>query len=163
MLERILQTIKNYFIMEVHSGVFSISDGMLEDIDFLLDGQYFKIHGSVLNDGIYQWPATGLSDEVFKGEIWALAVPKELVDLAGEVTAWTQANADVIRSPYMSESFGGYSYSKGSGGGAGAGSGGVSWKSVFADRLAPWRKARYDARDADRKGGGVSNGDSRYY
>ena len=163
MLERILQTIKNYFIKEVHSGIFSISDGALEDIDFLLDGQYFKIHGSVLNDGVYKWPEAGLLDEVFEGEIWVLAVPKDLADLAGEVTAWMQANADVIRSPYTSESFGGYSYSKGGGSGAGAGSGGVSWQSVFADRLAPWRKARYDARDADRKGGGVSNGDSRYY
>lgn len=151
MLERILQTIKNYFIREVYSGIFSISDGVLLDIDFLLDGQYFKIHGSVLNDGVYQWPATGLSDEVFEGEIWALAVPKDLADLADEVTTWTQANADVIRSPYTSESFGGYSYSKGGGSGASAGSGGVSWQSVFADRLAPWRKARYDARDAERK------------
>ena len=42
-------------------------------------------------------------------------------------------------SPYMSESFGGYSYSKGASNTASGGSV-VTWQDAFKTRLAPWRK-----------------------
>lgn len=145
MLEQILREIKNYFIREVWSGNFSIESGAL-DVDFLLDGQYFKIQGSIFNDGVYQYPASDLKDEEFEGEIWALAVPPSVISLAEEVTDWNTANDAVIKSPYTSESFGGYSYSKASSSSRGNGeSAGVTWKSVFADKLNEWRKIRYES------------------
>lgn len=145
MLEQILREIKDYFIREVWVGDFSIEGGSLASVNFLLDGQYFKIHGSVLNDGIYQYPAYDLKDEDFTGEVWALAVPPSVIELSEEISNWQAANADIIRSPFTSESFGGYSYTKASGNsGNGSNFSGTSWKSVFADRLNTWRKIRYE-------------------
>lgn len=144
MLEQILRSIKDYFIKEVWAGIFVISDGNLSGVDFLKTGQYFKICGSDLNDGVYMYPATGMKDETFKGEVWALSIPPDIVSLASEVSAWQTANADVIMSPFSSESFGGYSYSKATAKSGSEGSGSVTWETVFADRLNVWRKIRYE-------------------
>jgi len=144
MLEQILRSIKNYFIKEVWSGNFNISDGNLSGVDFLKSGQFFKIYGSDLNDGVYEYPATDLRDETFKGEVWVLSIPPEIIALSNEISAWETANADALKSPFSSESFGGYSYSKATSASGSGGSGGVTWASVFASKLSNWRKARYD-------------------
>lgn len=129
--------LNNYFDKERIFNVFSISDGTIElDIQ---EGQYFRIVGSVFNDGVYQYPVEGLHDEVFDGAIWVMAVPKEAVDLVAEINTWLETYSDVINSPYQSESFGGYSYSKGR---AGESSNMPTWKSMFASRTSKWRKIR---------------------
>ena len=154
MLEEVLRAIKDYFIREVRTGTFSIVDGSL-DADFLVSGQYFKINGSLLNDGVYQWPTDKLTDETFAGEVWAMAVPKAVIALAEDVEAWQQkyGTADsAAMSPYNSESFGGYSYSKSAASGGSGGAGGVSWQSVFASRLNQWRKIRYEPFDRGNDG-----------
>lgn len=145
MLEQILRLIKDYFIREVWSGNFVISEGMVSDIDFLKEGQYFKIYGSDLNDGVYQYPAKNLHDEEFKGEIWALSIPKEVLDIAKDVDDWVAKYSDVMYSPYSSESFGGYSYSKAQGYTSTGGGMLSTWESVFASRLNQWRKVRYES------------------
>lgn len=144
MLEQILRVIKNYFITEVYAGTFNISDGSLS-ADFLKQGQYFKIEGSILNDGVYQYPVTGLLDETFDGEIWAMAVPPSVIALSEEIQAWCEKNKEVLDSPFTSESFGGYSYSKGTGGGGSGISAPITWKEAFASRLNTWRKVRYES------------------
>lgn len=146
MLEQILRSIKNYFIKEVWSGTFVISGGNLSDVDFLKEGQYFKIYGSDLNDGVYEYPAATLRDEEFTGEVWVLKVPQEIVDIANEKAAWIEANADVLNSPYASESFGGYAYSKTAAAyGSSANGGGVTSGTVFDEKLKQWRKIRYES------------------
>ena len=113
MLEQVLMNIRNWFTVEggIHSGTFSIKDGGIT-LPFLADGQYFRIIGSVFNDGLHQYPATDLVDEEFSGVIWALAIPPAVVDLADEIQKWQEKNGEVASSPFSSESFGGYSYSK---------------------------------------------------
>lgn len=146
MLEEVLRVIKDYFIREVHSGTFSIVGGALV-ADFLLDGQYFKISGSTFNDGVYKYPAKDLTDETFTGEVWAMAVPKAVIALVEDIEAWQQKYGSIdsqAMSPFTSESFGGYSYGKTVGGSAGSGSA-SSWQTVFASRLNPWRKIRYES------------------
>lgn len=145
MLEQTLRELKNYFIDVAWFGHFSITGGVLDlhGRDVLLDGQYFKIHGSVLNDGVYQWPVSGLRDEEFDGEVWALKIPKAVVEAANAKAVWVAANADVLNSPFSSESFGGYSYSK-KGSAAGSAGAGVTGGTVYDDALRQWRKARYD-------------------
>lgn len=146
MLEQILDYIHNYFIKERHNGSFTIQDGELNGAsDFLLSGQYYKINGSVFNDGVHQLPlngeSSGLTDETFVGEIWAMAVPPTVVALSDEIELWVEKYGQVLNSPYNSESFGGYSYTK-SNGGTGS-SGNVKpfgWESVFGSRLNHWRK-----------------------
>ena len=79
------------------------------------------------------WP-TG---ETFTGEIWALAVPGAVIDLAVEIEAWETKNGAVSTGPYQSESFGGYSYTKATDAQTG---GAVTWQSAFRSRLNQWRK-----------------------
>ena len=141
MLTELCAELKNYFLRDreadIHYGEYTISGGSI-DLPFLLDGQYFRIVGSVLNDGVYQYPVYGLTDEEFTGAVWAMAVPPAVVALADDIEAWNENNADALASPYTSESFGGYSYTKASGN---AESGGAySWKDQFASRLTKWRR-----------------------
>lgn len=141
MLEQILNEIHNWFQRDIVSGTYTIQDGSIA-LPFLQDGQYFRICGSVFNDGLHQYgPAMELlQDETFTGAVWALAIPKSVVDLADEIAAWKEKYRAVIDSPYTSESFGGYSYSKASGAGDSTGSGG--WQAAFRARLNPYRKLR---------------------
>ena len=75
-----------------------------------------------------------LTDEEFEGEIWAMAVPKELLDLVDEIGAW------LVKYPitgYISEKFGNYSYSQRTNFRSNAA---ISWQDVFSVRLNRWRK-----------------------
>ena len=139
MLEEIMDYIHNYFEQAICRGTFTISSSSLQDVDFLQEGQYFRILGSVFNDGIYQYPCNSLIDEQFTGEIWALAIPQRVVALAEEITAWNEKYSDTLNSPYQSESFGGYSYTKRAGNSSG-GSDTLSWKTQFKSQLNHWRK-----------------------
>ena len=138
MLEQVLMNIRRWFPVEggIHSGTFTIKDGGIT-LPFLADGQYFRIVGSVFNDGLHQYPAADLTDETFTGSVWALAVPKAVIDLAYEIQKWQEKNADALSSPYSSESFGGYSNSKATDAETG---GAVTWQSAFKQQLSAWRK-----------------------
>ena len=117
---------------------------MLE-ADFLLPGQYFRVMGSLFNDGVHQYGNDFLNDEDFTGSVWSLAIPVAVIKLSEDIDAWRakyEAPDSSAMSPYMSESFGGYSYSKGSAiSGTGTG-GATSWRTSFASRMNAWRKLR---------------------
>lgn len=113
---------------------YTIEDGALE-LPFLVPGQYFRIVGSALNDGVYRYPAYGLQDETFDGAVWGMRVPLAVLTIAAEIDAFN-ASASGSVSPYTSESFGGYSYTRATdSNGVAAG-----WETQFATRLNPWRK-----------------------
>ena len=135
MLDEILAEIRNYFVVSVHSGDFEVIGGRLSPLDFLQNGQYFRIVGSVMNDGVYRYPYSGLTDETFSGEIWALAVPPTLIALAADIEEYEKKAKETV-SPYTSESFGGYSYTKATDSNGSP----LSWEKVFAKRLNKWRK-----------------------
>lgn len=131
----------------IHEGTFEVSGNSITPLDFLLENQYFRIVGSVLNDGVYRnTPDLQLSPEKFTGEIHEMAVPPAFLEVCKKIEEWRTVNeaADSPNlSPYTSESFAGYSYSKG---GSGSGSNGagnaVTWQSQFAVMLNPWRKLK---------------------
>lgn len=146
MLGAVLAYLNNWFerdpvtrVRNVYAGRLVVSGGALAGLPdgFLADGQHVRIRGSRLNDGVHAWPCSGLSDEEFTGEAWALSVPADVLRLADEAAAWVERYGEAQDSPYASESFGGYSYTKADGNGA---QGGPTWQSAFAARLAPWRK-----------------------
>ncbi len=86
-----------------------------------------------------------LKDEIFDGEIWAMAIPQEFVFLAGEIKAWQDKYGGIdseAMSPFQSESFGGYSYSKGGSSVSNRASSVTTWSNTFASRLNKWRKIR---------------------
>lgn len=135
MLGQVLAHLRNYFLHSYETRTFEVSNGSIE-LPRLRAGQHFCISGSVFNDGVYQYPVSDLKDEVFYGTVFALAIPKSLLDLVKEIEDWQTANGKASASPYQSESFGGYSYTMKSG----ADGASVSWQSAFADRLNVWRK-----------------------
>ena len=137
MLTEILQYLKNWFVKTKYIGAVTISGGTLDETSSadLVTGQYFRIIGSALNDGVWQYPAE-LRDEEFNGAVWGLSIPQAVVMLAYEIDQWQQKNGESAASPFQSESFGGYSYSKASG----VDGFEVSWKTAFGSRLSAWRK-----------------------
>lgn len=140
MLEILMRECRNWFVSPngVHLGTFTIEKGSIS-LPFLVSGQYFRIVGSVLNDGVYEYGNCELKDETFDGAVWALSVPPAFKALAEEIQEWRDTNEKAANSPYTSESFAGYSYTKSNGNSAQSGSG-SSWQSIYAPRLAEWRK-----------------------
>lgn len=159
-LTTVCQYLRNWFDRDRLVGEFVIEDGAISYANGialpLLTGQYYRIIGSVFNDGVHIYgtktvtPSQGepyeelidpLTDEpAFSGAVWSMAVPPAVVELAAEIETWTNANADAINSPYNSESFGGYSYTvRNASSGSGEDSG-ITWQGQFKTRLNPWRK-----------------------
>jgi hypothetical protein len=149
MLTEICQYLHNWFDKNQAKfyGKFEISDGVItsfNDGDMgMVEGQYFRILGSLLNDGVHQYPSQGLKDETFDGAVWFCAIPPAVIALSKDISEWQAkfggASSEAM-SPFQSESFGGYSYSKSSGGSTESGGGNGGWQSTFAYRLKPWRK-----------------------
>ena len=133
--------VKNWFYCDKpHSGIYTIYGGTFA-LPFLQEEQYFRITGSVFNDGVYQYPVEGLHDEAFSGDITPMNVPQDVFTLIDRISAWETENAKVINSPYQSESFAGYSYSLKSGASADGSGGGLTWQGQFSKELNRWRKA----------------------
>lgn len=135
MLEAVLQHLNNWFLVPdgVHAGEFTVQDGGIT-LPFMQTGQYFRVVGSVFNDGLHQYPEAYLTDEEFTGSVWALAVPKAVIALADEIAAWNEKNG--APGPYTSESFGGYAYTRATNASGMA----VGWQDVFKSRLNAWRR-----------------------
>ena len=143
MLGEVLRTLNNWFEVPGKrlTGRFAVEGSALSLPDgWLLEGQYFLVSGSILNDGLHQWPAE-LKDEEFFGEVKALAVPQAVIDLAARIEEWQTKYGKAAECPYQSESFGGYSYTKASGNGSQGGSQGrLTWCDAFRSELNRWRK-----------------------
>jgi len=144
MLYEICEHLHNFF--DVRDGeftdrtadTFTISSGLISPLSSsLIAGQYIRIVGSLLNDGIYLLPSnftiSTLVNETFTGAIFGLAIPRDLVALDAEITAYVAANP---ATGYTSESFGGWSGSRATG----ASGAPLSWKTVYGARLNRWRK-----------------------
>lgn len=140
MLADVCKQLNNWFDYKRIFGTFTVSNGTLI-VEGAQDGQYIRICDSIFNDGVYQYPVSGLHDETFDGVIWLMAVPDEVVRLSAEIDDWIDKYADLLQSPFQSESFGGYSYSKGAGTNVtGENQTGTTWSDIFADRLRRWQK-----------------------
>lgn len=143
MLSEVCKELNNWFDVrsERLHGAFEISGGRITDSDFsakIQPNQYFRIIGSVFNDGVYKNDESlDLTDELFVGSVWFMKVPKDVIDLSDEIDEWIKKYEEFTNNPYSSESFGGYSYSKASGSN---GSGNPTWQNTFSIRLNRWRK-----------------------
>ena len=138
MLTEICAEIRNYFEVPDgrHFGTFTISGGSIAPLDFLTEGQYFRVVGSTFNDGVHVYGEGGqLFDETFDGAVWAMAVPPSVIALAAEIEEYCKSDEGKA-SPYISENFGGYGYTKATGSNGKI----LTWKSVFADALNRYRK-----------------------
>lgn len=144
MIDELCQELRNYFDkgQPKFYGDIHIANGVITNLDFANEiklGQYFRIIGSVLNDGVYCFNSDlVLLDEDFRGTIWLMVVPRAVIALDEEIDKWKEDNAAALASPYTSESFGGYSYSKATG----KNGGGYTWQDAFASRLNMYRRIR---------------------
>ena len=140
-MTEVFQYLRNWFDRNQpkYYGQFQIEDCALVGDYKIATGQYYRIIGSALNDGVYKYGSEELLDETFDGAIWLMAVPVDVRNLITEISIWQDKYGGVDSanmSPYQSESFGGYSYSKASGGASAV----PTWQSVFADRLGRYKK-----------------------
>ena len=135
MLYEVMKHIRNFFpvVGGWKSGEWEIADGTIS-LPFLQDGQYFLIQGSTFNDGVFQYPATDLTNETFHGEIFPLRVPKDFLELVKEIEKWQEENG--ASGLYQSESFNGYSYTRATN----KEGEDITWKDAFKGRLKVWRK-----------------------
>ena len=148
MLSELCGELRNWFERTTFIGHFRIENGVITSFDDgdmeLLDGQYIRIIGSILNDGVYEYHAEGiegLRDEVFKGTVNGLAIPKVVIDLDKEIDEWRAkyeganglANSLLASEDQSSNSYG---YTKIASNEIGS----FSWQNVFKDRLRQWRK-----------------------
>lgn len=139
MLTELCAEVRNYFCKEsdIHFGKYEISGGSILPLAFLKEGQYFRIVGSALNDGVYKYPTSELADESFEGAVWAMNVPPSFIALADKIKAFNESETGKP-SAYTSESFGGYTYSR-----ATNGKGGVAtWRTFYEVDLKKYRRIR---------------------
>lgn len=118
-LTRICARLKNHFLRDKHEGTFELVRDAAP-LDSLLDGQYFVIVNSVLNDGVFQNTAESLAKlrtETFTGRIWSMGVPADFENLVADIDAFETKVQELglLDKGYASESFGGYTYSLQSG------------------------------------------------
>lgn len=131
----------------IHAGTFEVNKNTVSPLDFIKPGQYFRIVGSDLNDGVYCNSPDSLKtlkDEVFSGAVHEMRIPPAFISLYKDMQDWSTKNEStdsINMSPFVAESFGGYSYSKtnsrvnqSSTGNA------VTWHEQFSKRLNAWRK-----------------------
>jgi hypothetical protein len=142
-MTEVFQYLRNWFDRNQpkYYGKFKIENGALVGDYEIATGQFYRIIGSALNDGVYKYGSDTLEDEVFEGAIWLMAVPKDVRNLCTEIGLWQEKYGGIDSenmSPYQSESFGGYSYSKTSGGTSSSAV--PTWQSVYADRLGRYKK-----------------------
>ncbi len=135
MLNQILKYIRNYFeISSVESEEITTTGVIVPDGTEFKQGQYVLIKQSILNDGVYQITAiagnelkiTGLSAEAGNFQIYGLAIPKELIEIALEIEA--EGSSEGVAS----ESLGDYSVSYTDGN--------SSWKTRYKTRLNDYRR-----------------------
>ena len=136
MLTEVCAEIRNYFVSDIHNGIFEIVGGKIAPLDFIQENQYFRIVGSVFNDGVYMNTADlELTNEVFCGAVWAMAVPPSVIALAEEIKKYNESD-EAKPSAYNSESFGGYAYTKATNSDGTP----IRWQDVFKKSLNKWRK-----------------------
>ena len=137
---------RNWFPRAVVRGRFRVENGVLSPVPEAVAGQYIRLVGSAANDGVWRYPAAGVSDEEFEGAVWLMAVPPEFEELSREIDEWEErrrasleAASEASLSPFVSESFAGYEYRRREG----IGDGPFDWRDPrlgFAARLNRWRK-----------------------
>lgn len=140
-MENLMSYCNNYFYRFKEFGVYNIENNRITIRGRYLKGQYVRIIGSFLNDGVYKVVNTdentiildGLKDEEFEGYVCSLSVPKSFVELDQQIKRYKEENKPTAM---ISESFGNYSYSKATNKNGAP----LRWQDVFKDDLKQYRK-----------------------
>ena len=86
-------SLRNYFALDPISGDFTIKDSDIT-VPGLVRGQYFRIDGSVFNDGVHRYGEISMNgDETFTGTITPMSVPPAFEAVAAEIEERKQKDA----------------------------------------------------------------------
>ena len=143
-LTDLCQYLRNWFDRgrEKLEGHFQVTNGHIYGTGaHFRAGQYVRVIGSLFNDGVHIYPGSDMTDEVFDGQIWLMAVPPAVIDLCTEIEDWEAKYSEAMASPFQSENIQGvYSYTKTAAAAGGSDGKPVTWMTQFADSLDRWRK-----------------------
>ena len=147
MISEVCAYLHNYFNEDpvtgrelIYPGKYTIQNGSIT-LSFLVPGQYFRVFGSRLNDGVHKY-GEELTDETFNGVIWEMRPPKSFLDLVSEIEAWMVKYGDTMKNPYQSEDMiGVYRYTKMTTGKV-TGDYIATWQNVYKHQLKEWQKMR---------------------
>lgn len=137
------EELHNWFDVDRIFGTFTISNSEITVPDgYLQENQYFRIVGSVFNDGVYKYPSNELIDETFDGAVWAMAVPPAAIALFEKIQEWDAqyGNSAANYSPYTSETFHHYSRSQHIATNSKGEIVQQTWQGVFRKELSRFRK-----------------------
>lgn len=147
-MESLLKYLNNFFYNFGEYGQHEISFNKITVKGVYYVGQYVKIVGSCVNDGVYQVLKVDsgtitlvgeLSNEAFTGTIFSLGVPGRLKEISEQIQEF---NRQLTTNGFASESFGDYSYTKATNANGEL----VGWKDIFKDDLRPYRKIKDSTR-----------------
>ena len=137
------EELHNWFGVDRIFGTFTVSNGEITVPDgYLRNNQYFRIVGSVFNDGVYKYPSNELIDETFDGAVWAMAVPPAALALFEKIQEWDAqyGNSAANYSPYTSETFHHYGRSQHIATNSKGEIVQQTWQGVFRKELSRFRK-----------------------
>lgn len=149
MIEQVCAHIHNYFEVDentgqrmIHPGTYTIENGIIT-LPFLVSGNYFRVMGSELNNGVFEYQAAGnyeLVDETFTGVIWKMRPPRAFLKIVEDIEDWMDKYGEIMRNPYQSEDvIGVYRYTKMTSGKV-SGDFIATWENVYKNQLDQWRK-----------------------
>lgn len=146
-IELLMQECNNYFYKTYEYDIFKIENGVISSEGMYNVGQYIKIEGSTLNNGVYKIESMagnkinikGLDNELFEGVIFGLAVPDNFINLMETINK--HINTLPKNANEVSESFNNYSIT------VATGSKGqpLQWQTIFSENINPFRQI-YDNR-----------------
>lgn len=127
-MTELMRTVRNCFVTGAADGSWRVTGGVLEG-DVPVEG-WVAIEGR----GAFDAAACNLPDGPWQGRVWLLDPPEDFLRLLDDVNEWLTRQGSDGAVTRRRESFGVYAtetaYSADPGG----------WQSVFADRLAPYRR-----------------------
>lgn len=146
MIEDVCAHLHNYFEEDedtgerlIYSGTYTIQNGTIT-LPFLMPGQYFRVFGSKMNNGVHLYPDYDMIDETFDGTIWEMRVPKAFLSMVDEIEDWVDKYGEIMRNPYQSEDvIGVFRYTKMTSGKI-SGDFIATWQNAYKDKLNQWRK-----------------------
>lgn len=139
MVESVLRYLNRYFPRSAETLIAVVADGVTGNFtQNYVVGQYILIKDTILNDGVYKITTVAsnkltldatLMPETTSAIVYGLAIPRAVLDLATEISAYTGVEG------VSSEKIDDYSI---------AYTGGSGWQSAYKSRLASWRSVYLD-------------------